>query len=264
MFTPGFGKLQIPDDINIEDIKLSCDSRLDGLYESAADGMCVWLKNRWHLALFARHDGNWKRYYTEILDLQVSLMTFRPTVLIDCDGVLADFDTMVFDRVKSQYGISVEDTTMWDILDDPKLADLKDEIWDWMINTEGVIRGLGKYDYADSLIGELREFCHVICVTSAVFTGNFPSERVSWLMEELNFGRKDIMLCYQKERIIGDVLVDDKPANVEAWADAHHKNGGIPVLWQTPKRPHKSEDKRLLHTGDPAVLISTIKKRLGL
>jgi 5'(3')-deoxyribonucleotidase len=154
------------------------------------------------------------------------------TILIDCDGVLSNFSEMAVGIIKEQFGIDVVcDGKNWDYFDYPEILPIKGKIWDYICGTPGIIRGLKKYNYADELISRLREIGHVICVTSTPRSQYYPSERFMWLIEELGFARKDVIIGYHKHLVWGDVFIDDKPSNVVSWTRRWY---GVPVLWQTP------------------------------
>jgi 5'(3')-deoxyribonucleotidase len=182
-------------------------------------------------------------------------------ILIDCDGVLSNFSSMFVEIAKTQFGIDarLSDGENWDLFDYPEVKERKEDIWKHILSTPGLIRGLDKFDYADELVSELRKLGDVICVTSVVFGGTYADERIAWLVEEMGFDRYDIILAYRKYMIEGDVLIDDKPANVSAWADRWFGEGGIPILWQPPSRGFSSDDDRLLVTGDVDRLINRLK-----
>lgn len=186
-------------------------------------------------------------------------------ILIDCDDVLADFTTMFQELVLNQFGIKARasDGETWDIFEYPEVKDLKDEIWKYLLETPGLIRGISKFSYANELIGRLRELGEVICCTATVNGLYWTGERINWLVEEMSFDRKDIIFAHKKDLVWGDVLIDDKPANVQRWADRWYKKGGLgglPVFWQPPNRDRfPFEDNRALITGSVDDLIYGLK-----
>lgn len=154
------------------------------------------------------------------------------TILIDCDGVLSNFSEMALGIIKNEFGIDVVcDGKNWDYFDYPDVLPVKNKVWEYITKTPGLIRGLKKFDYTDELISRLRKVGHVICLTSIPRSKFYPGERFEWLIEELGFHRKDIILGYHKHLVWGDVFIDDKPANIVSWAQRWY---GVPVLWQTP------------------------------
>jgi 5'(3')-deoxyribonucleotidase len=183
-------------------------------------------------------------------------------ILIDCDGVVADFDGMFTQVLKTQFGIvfNPNDSLEWDYFNHPRVKEVKNEVWGYILSTRGLIRGIQKLSYADEMISKLREVGVVEACTSIVAGGYYADERIMWLMEQLDFQRTDIHLSYKKWRICGDVFIDDKPENVVKWADAWYSARGIPVLWQTPGRVTQIQDDRILCTGNVEVVLEAMVK----
>lgn len=185
------------------------------------------------------------------------------TILIDCDGVLANFSLMAMSFIKEQFGMEVVcDGKNWDYFDYPEIKPISNKIWDYICGTPGVIRGLQKYPYTDELISRLREVGNVICLTSIPRSKYYPSERFEWLIEELGFSRKDVILGYRKELVCADVLIDDKPHNVVSWARrwCRGQRQRVPVLWQTPGWPIEPP-KNIFSTGNVDELFEHLKAK---
>lgn len=198
--------------------------------------------------------------------------------LIDCDGIIANFDKMFYDVLKDEFNIEfdVEQDKEWDYFNHPQVKDIKGDIWKYILNTKGLIRGLEQYDYTQDFLAKLREIGPVECVTSTVVGDYYAGERIMWLIEEAGFDRSDIHISYRKYRIKGDVFIDDKPENVAQWADAwvgrRFWDGRfppsqipVPVLWQSPGRPRLEvfnqdmPDERILHASDIDYVIGYLK-----
>ena len=169
-------------------------------------------------------------------------------ILIDCDGVLSDFNKMILKMVKDQFNIDLRlvNGNEWDCLEYPEVKHVKGQIWDHLLGTKGLIRNLEKFDYADKLIAGLRQRGEVIACTSLVKGEYYACERIEWLIEEMGFDRKDIILAYKKHICKGDVFIDDKPQNVTDWANAYPE--GFPVLWQSPGKPLACKYKNIFLT----------------
>jgi len=165
---------------------------------------------------------------------------------------------MFLEIVQTQFGVQARpsDGENWDLFDYPEVKAIKDEVWKYILETPGLIRGLEKFDYADELVARLRKLGEVICVTSVVSDGFYADERIVWLKEEMGFERTDIVLAYKKHIIEADTLIDDKPANVIEWADRWYPEGGRPVLWMPPGRGFPLGDSRIFETGDVNDLIT--------
>jgi 5'-nucleotidase len=183
-------------------------------------------------------------------------------ILIDCDGVLANFNEMAFRLIKNQFNIDVKcDGKNWDYFSYPNIKSISSKIWDDICNTPRLIRDIKKYNYADEFINRLREIGSVICLTSIPRSRFYPSERFEWLMEELGFDRKDIILCHRKYLVKGDVLIDDKPSNIITW---HQQWKGFPILWKTPgwDMNHVENLSGILNTGSVDLVIEHLQQSL--
>lgn len=185
------------------------------------------------------------------------------TILLDCDGVLANFNKRCLDRLNSEYGTShtEESITIWDwIRDHPDidkehLRVLRD-IW---IKEKGFAEGMEVYPGAQDAVEALRAIGDVVCVTSPWHSDHWETERRRWLMKHFGFKSRDIYQSAGKERIWGDLIVDDKAANVVDWLqgigqrrlrNSIHNHG---LLWGLP---HNAHDKIPPH--DPDVRIKRV------
>ena len=182
-------------------------------------------------------------------------------VLIDCDGVLAQWTNMFIDVCRNQFGIELpkHDGKCWDVFKYPGIVERKDEIWTYILSNPNLIYCLEKYNYTDELLTKLRERGEVICVTSIVVNtkgygtlsevtlpGFYADERIRWLIDKAGFSREDIILAYKKHTIEGNIFIDDKPDNVVNWADRWYDKNHIPVLWQPPEKSMTINDDRVL------------------
>ncbi|UOF77286.1 5'(3')-deoxyribonucleotidase [Caudoviricetes sp.] len=89
---------------------------------------------------------------------------------------------------------------------------------DWL-SESCFCRHMPVYPGAVEFVATLREFAEVVAVTSP-FVGvrNWEADRREWLYEHFYISPKDVIFAHRKELVRGDVLVDDKPSNVEAFA----------------------------------------------
>lgn len=157
-------------------------------------------------------------------------------IIIDCDGVLADFVTVARGVAKDLLNKDVpHHDGEWDVLRNHLNKEEVSIILNYIANKPGMVRGLRKFDYADNLIEMLRCRGELVACTSVLCGKCFAGERIEWLKEELGFDRTDIILAHKKYLVTGDVFIDDKPDNVVRWAETFPK--GMAVMWQSPGRP---------------------------
>jgi len=155
-------------------------------------------------------------------------------ILLDVDGVSANFLGRTFEMLAYHGGPAhtADDLQEWAIehLLGTEHDDLLRRIW----HSEGFVACLNAYPGAVSGTQALRDAGHeVYFVTTAMHDAkHWMWERYYWLKRELGADGHDILFAAHKHLVVGDVFVDDKPANVLKWQQAHPK--GASVLWAQP------------------------------
>lgn len=157
---------------------------------------------------------------------------FHDEVLIDLDGVVADFTSACL-FIANQYAgtnYTPADVTEWEIFNLPGLREVEDRTWK-TISEPGFARMLAVYPGAREGVEWLKSKGPVRILTSPVISPTFMFDRVRWVEKELGIGWKHIIYTYSKELVTGRGLIDDKPENILAWTD---RNTGPAVLWAQP------------------------------
>jgi 5'(3')-deoxyribonucleotidase len=157
----------------------------------------------------------------------------RPVVLLDIDGVVANFIEANLRWLRS-IGIDRQhdDVTSWDFgglgLEPSILSALKRQ---W--SEPGFCASIPPYEGARDGVEALRRSCAVYAVTAPMWSGlTWQGERMEWLVGHFGFRRDHIVSTAAKYLIAGDVLIDDKPSTVESWGFAHPMGCG--VVWAQP------------------------------
>ena len=167
-------------------------------------------------------------------------VAIRPVILLDMDGVLANFvqgliDTMKLDTTHDQWSSWSHHKTIG-ISDDEMWASTKFPAW-W--------ENLDPYPWASRLVSCLRGVGDVIFCTSPSLCDSCPSQKVAWLRShELMHERKnDYQIGPRKELNAksGAILIDDSDDNIRKYRDA----GGTAILFPQPwnERSHVKQDK---------------------
>lgn len=161
----------------------------------------------------------------------------KPTLLLDCDGILANFIeaclALLAVRTGRKYAHDVIKT--WDVFDSlPTDKHLRPVIYDELKRPNGCLN-IPVYPGAQAGVAKLREHFEVVIVTSP-FVGapTWMSERETWLKRHFDIGHKNIIHTHQKHRILGDVFIDDKVEHVEQWTKQWQRLTPTPVaaaLW---------------------------------
>jgi 5'(3')-deoxyribonucleotidase len=154
-------------------------------------------------------------------------------VLLDVDGVLADFLTPSLDFVRREFGVthSADTFPTWDLFEtvDRRYQAAMEAHW----AQPGWCRDIPPYEGAGAAVMSLREVADVYFVTAQMLHAPcWMWERVQWLKEHFAADDRHVVFTLAKYLVDGDVLVDDKPANVCSWADANPARRG--VLWTQP------------------------------
>ena len=80
----------------------------------------------------------------------------------------------------------------------------------------------------------MREIADVHVVTSPFAESlTWMGERNLWLKDHFGFKESEVTHSDKKFMIVGDMLVDDKPAHCEAWQKARGRHGQA-LLWHQP------------------------------
>ena len=157
----------------------------------------------------------------------------KKRVLLDVDGVLADFLPPSLDFLRQEHGADHDPHTFptWDLFEtvDSRLRGAMETHW----AQPGWCRSIPVMEGAQDGVRALREVAYVYFVTAQMIHAPYWMwERVQWLKEHFAAEDRHIVLTLAKYLIEGDVLVDDKPSNVCAWAAARPTKHG--VLWTQP------------------------------
>lgn len=155
-------------------------------------------------------------------------------VLLDVDGVLCDFIGRTFSDL-AKYGgpaHTADDLKDWDI--HHLLGTEHDALLEHIWHAKDFVTSLDPYPGAAEGIDRLRTLGHeVYFVTTAMHTAeHWVWERCHWLKKHMGARGNDILFVAHKHIVEGDMLIDDKPSNVERW-DEHHPRK-LAVLWDQP------------------------------
>lgn len=168
----------------------------------------------------------------------------KPTILIDCDGVLADFGGAFLAAVLKETGESFDlsDITQWDITRcmffrelEVKYPGLEKKLWADYIAKPGFCDKIAVLPGAQGAMERLQSLGDVFVVTSPMATApTWMYERENWLQRLFDIPRDHVIHAGKKYLVHGDVLIDDKPSHVRAWHTKWSRTGGYGILWNAP------------------------------
>jgi hypothetical protein len=130
-------------------------------------------------------------------------------LLLDCDGVLADFVGEWLRRLGMPWHVPTTYDLSCTGLPLPRIRDAK--LW-----AEGRVGLLDPYPGVYTTLRTLRSRYDVYCVSALMHC-----QRRYWLEDVLDFPSDRIVLTKAKHKIPGAIFVDDHPPTVRAWQDAH-------------------------------------------
>ena len=181
----------------------------------------------------------------------------KPVVLLDVDGVLADFVGPYLDAVHDLTKIKHqrEDVKTWRISESLGLTDEIKAAVDVKVKSAGFCAGLPVITGAKEGVKALENIADVYIATSPWRGPNWSHERVEWLEKHFGIDQDRVMQGKAKFLLDGDVLIDDKAATVGRWVSKHP---GFGLLWSTPHNLKDSAGLRVHGWAEVLYLVKTI------
>lgn len=159
----------------------------------------------------------------------------RKTILLDVDGVLADFVAGFLALLESELGIKAtrEQVAHFDIGASLGLSrEHSSQVKRALGSRVGFARELDIYPGAVEGVRLLEPIADVYIVTSPWNSNpTWMHDREHWLEKHFGIPHSRVIHTSAKYRVSGDVLVDDKTDTLGKWRDVQ---GGLPVQWETP------------------------------
>lgn len=138
-------------------------------------------------------------------------------ILLDCDGVLADFGGGLLDILGGR-------PLVYDFISElpaALAADVRKRC-----NDPGFWRTLEPIEGAIEGVATLREFAEVYVVSSPWSTCvGWHYARLKWLEAAFGFGRESFVATPSKFLVFGDVLVEDRPETLVQWLEQNPGRG---------------------------------------
>ncbi len=188
----------------------------------------------------------------------------KPTVLLDVDGVIADFTAaaleLIFEVTGRRYQPS--DVKTWEVFDSIPEPEAQKEVYRILKGAGGCL-SIPVYEPALEGVARLRELANIVVVTSP-FKGSptWAHEREIWL--EKHFQLEHVIHARHKERIHGDLLVDDKSEHVRDWIAYWQRSGRNPkargILWKTDRTINDSREPLALEAEDWSDLCEFVRR----
>ncbi len=141
------------------------------------------------------------------------------TILLDCDGVLADFVTPALRALERCGGPRLAHDELDRYAIETLLHTQEQRAASWAeVTAPGYCASLVPYEGAAACVDDLRGMGHdVVCVTSPMASLTWAGERATWLRDLLGFDRSHIVSTSGKRWVRGDYLADDNDGHCETW-----------------------------------------------
>lgn len=139
------------------------------------------------------------------------------TILVDVDGVLADFVGPVLGKIQEVSGLVY---TYSDVARDVRfLPGYSEDIENYVLS-EGFCKSLPVISGSLQFVQDLQDCGFKIVYVTSPYYGSktWSHERTSWLEDNFGANRDNIIFARNKKYVHGHALVDDKPENVIEWS----------------------------------------------
>ncbi len=157
-------------------------------------------------------------------------------VLLDVDGVLADFAGRFLDLVNAHWGTNhrPEDVTTYDIAAALGWARKQAEVAYGLISEDqDFAADLAVFPGALDGVRALGAVAEIYAVTSPWHSHpRWAHDRTNWLWRHFEIPASRVVHTAAKHICVGDFLVDDKTETLERWQAEHP--AGVAVQWITP------------------------------
>lgn len=201
--------------------------------------------------------------------MQLSHTERRPRVLLDVDGVIADFANGFLKLVNAQFGTSYTPADITDFDIGKALgwsAERTEHAYSLITECDMFAARLAVYPSAQDGVARLLDVAEVYAVTSPWWSHpTWVRDRNNWLYANFGIGAGRVVHTAAKHLIAGDVLVDDKTSTCEEWRAAWPVGtaglSGIAVQWQTPHNRLDAWDGPSTASWDE--LIDLVQRRAG-
>lgn len=162
-------------------------------------------------------------------------------LLIDCDGILANFALGVCKALKAAgHGHRYPDE-----FTDPQMKRVmtpsEQRTFENLAGKQGFVRNLPRYDGAQQVLKDLRAKGHAVrCITAPWKGPYWHQERYEWL-SSFGFSEDEMIFCpgREKRHHSGDVLIEDRSDTCRDWTKDHPS--GLAFLVDRPWNRDGSE-----------------------
>ena len=136
------------------------------------------------------------------------------TILVDMDGVLANTNQHFIDYEYKRSGNQILWENISGLLEEVAFPNFLEDV-----NSKGFFRTVPVNEKAVEVLKYLNQKYNVLIVSSATEFPNSLTEKAEWLGDHFHFvSWKQMIFCGRKDFIIGDIMIDDHPKNLNLFA----------------------------------------------
>lgn len=152
-----------------------------------------------------------------------TIINNKPTIVIDCDGIVYQCDEAILKDINAKYGTNytIDQISVWGLTGDP-ILDKKFEYY----TDRDFILSQPCYTGAKEFVAELQARSNLYFCTAVRAEG--MSARAEALMRDFGVEQRQIIIASDKSLVTADYFLDDSPYNIERSIAMH------PVLFRRP------------------------------
>lgn len=170
-------------------------------------------------------------------------------ILVDMDGIVTDTLQAWLERIYYWTGVRATpaDITKWNLNENPPLDQVKPHQLFDILNEKDFTLGIPQMTDATHHLEQLHKAGHDISIVTARFGTNCMPETLIWLKEMMPWFNveKKTWFVYDKHRITGDVLIDDKAETLIKYHEEHPQTKLITIDY--PYNQHAPADTHRVH-----------------
>ena len=150
---------------------------------------------------------------------------------MDVDGIVADFVGRTIELLPDVFPSGRDSITSWSLYDglSPENQKRCQDTW----HSKGFCMSLPVLPGSQNAVDRISMEADIIWVTSPLTKGHhWVREREMWLERYFAALPGEIVFAHDKSLVSGNLLVDDRSLNLQAWVERNP--GGMGVLWDSP------------------------------
>lgn len=161
-------------------------------------------------------------------------MRRRPRILLDVDGPLTLGFVAATCQVLRDLGYPADADTLheWDLMKAYGVSADDERYAYQLLGEPGLALHFDARDGAAKFVEDLKQRDYDVYAVTAPLSSSrtWAADRIDWLGKTVGIDRKHVVSTDDKVPVAGDVLLDDKPSNVQHWqAEYPH---GLAILWR--------------------------------